>query len=198
MISVKKLAAAGLLGTGLLLGGCAYDQSVYGGASVGYGAPDYYGSGYGYGGWYDDYYYPGSGFYVFNRAGVRYRWNDRQRAYWESHRGDRGGWHGGPRRANGDYDGRRWNRDGRPDGQTVDRDDRRDRGDRADRGDRRRDRAGGATPAPTEGRGFRGDRGGRAVQQGQAASQPRQAREPRPSQSSGRERREEGGRARDQ
>ena len=86
MISVRKLAAADLLGAGLLLGGCAYDESVYGGASIGYGAPDYYG--YGYGGWYEDYYYPGSGYYVFNRAGVRYRWNDRQRGYWQGRRGD--------------------------------------------------------------------------------------------------------------
>lgn len=72
------------------------DQYGYGdpygyGYGSGYGSP--YGS-YGYGapyyGWYDDYYYPGTGYYVYNRTGSRYRWNDTQRRYWESHRDRRG------------------------------------------------------------------------------------------------------------
>jgi hypothetical protein len=94
----KFLAAIGLAGA-VALGGCAYDDGDYGGVSVGSG---YYGSGY-YGGyyddywgpgyygpaygWYGDYYYPGSGYYVFDRGGRRHRWNDSQRRYWEGRRG---------------------------------------------------------------------------------------------------------------
>lgn len=56
-----------------------YDGYGYGGSSyalgVGYGSyPSY--------GWYDDYYYPGSGYYVFDRQGRRHSWNDNQRRYW--------------------------------------------------------------------------------------------------------------------
>jgi hypothetical protein len=55
----------------------------------GYGSPYGYG-GYGYGspyfGWYDNFYYPGVGYYVYNRSGNRYRWTDAQRRYWESRR----------------------------------------------------------------------------------------------------------------
>ncbi|MFL6734824.1 MAG: hypothetical protein ACJ8EY_09015 [Sphingomicrobium sp.] len=61
----------------------------YGGYSA-YGSP-YYASGYGspYYGWYDDFYYPGTGYYVYSRSGSRQRWSDTQRRYWESRRGDR-------------------------------------------------------------------------------------------------------------
>ena len=64
--------------------------------AVGYG----YG-GYGYGGsvlrrlrlwrlrldpfgWYDDYYYPGTGIYVYDSYRQPHAWNDRQRRYWTS------------------------------------------------------------------------------------------------------------------
>jgi hypothetical protein len=44
-----------------------------------------------YWGWYDDYYYPGTGFYVYNNHRRRIRWNDDQRRYWEArHSGWRG------------------------------------------------------------------------------------------------------------
>lgn len=87
----RWLAAVGLAGA-LALGGCAYDDGYgYGGMSVGSG---YYGSGYYgpsyYSGWYNDYYYPGSGYYVYDRGGKRHRWNDGQRRYWEARRKDRG------------------------------------------------------------------------------------------------------------
>ncbi|MEO5773098.1 MAG: hypothetical protein ABIQ32_03135 [Sphingomicrobium sp.] len=65
--------------------------------AYGYGSP--YG-GYGYAspyyGWYDDYYYPGTGYYVYGRSGDRYRWSDAQRRYWEQHRRDgvRDNWSG--------------------------------------------------------------------------------------------------------
>ena len=83
----------------LALGGCAYDDYGYGGGygypysgvsvGVGYGGGyGYYGGGYGYGGmyspfgWYDDFYYPGTGFYVYDSYRRPHRWNDYQRRYW--------------------------------------------------------------------------------------------------------------------
>ena len=83
------------------LSGCAYGDGFgygpYGGSSVsigvgyggGYGG---YGYGYPYGGyyggydpfgWYGDYYYPGTGVYVYDRYRNRHVWNDGQRRYWQ-------------------------------------------------------------------------------------------------------------------
>jgi len=125
MASIKKRLAAAVAAAGLSigLGGCMGD---YGYGGVGY-ASDYYdgyGGGYGYGpslayggyggygGWYNDFYYPGSGIYVFDRSGRRSRWNDGQRRYWEGRReqwrGQGGRWQGqradgrGPGRPGGD------------------------------------------------------------------------------------------------
>lgn len=111
----------------LALGGCAYDDGYgYGGMSVGTGyyAGDYYGpAGYGaggfgngfgnggFGGWYNDFYYPGTGYYVFDRGGRRHRWNDGQRSYWEGRRAQYRGRDGVPGRG---YVRDR-NGDGRPD-----------------------------------------------------------------------------------
>lgn len=74
--------------------GDPYYGSGYGDPYYGrYGYPYYgsgYGSGYGYGyrqpyyGWYDGYYYPGTGYYVYDRSGVRQRWTETQKRYWES------------------------------------------------------------------------------------------------------------------
>ena len=92
------VAAVATLGA-LVLGGCAYDDYGYGGGygypysgvsvGVGYGGGyGYYGGGYGYGGmyspfgWYDDFYYPGTGFYVYDSYRRPHRWNDYQRRYW--------------------------------------------------------------------------------------------------------------------
>lgn len=131
------LLAAGLAGL-MALSGCATD-GAYSGMDVGvgyYGGGGYYDpwygpagygpSGYGYGGWYDDYYYPGNGYYVYDRRGARHRWSDSQRSYWErrreAHRGDRdGNWRDGDRgnrpgwqgRPNGNWQGRP--RDGQAD-----------------------------------------------------------------------------------
>lgn len=79
----------------------------YGGVEVGYGAaypaygpencdpwwgdcydPYAYGA-YGdpWWGWWDDFYYPGFGVYVFDRHGHRHHWNDGQRHHWEARRG---------------------------------------------------------------------------------------------------------------
>lgn len=66
----------------LALGGCSnYGGRGYSRVSLGYGYPhrSYYG-------WYDDYYYPGAGYYLYDRYGTRHRWNDGQRRYWEGRR----------------------------------------------------------------------------------------------------------------
>lgn len=78
------LAAATTLTGCTMLGG-------YGGLSVGYGDgyyDDYYDGGYydSYYGWYDDFYYPGTGYYVYDRGGKRHGWSDAQRRYWEARR----------------------------------------------------------------------------------------------------------------
>lgn len=77
-----------------LLGGCYMSDGLYGGLSV--GAGDYYGGNpYGYGydpyggyyggpgyGWYDNYYYPGNGGYIYDRGGRRHVMRAQDRAYW--------------------------------------------------------------------------------------------------------------------
>ena len=104
-----------LLAATAALGAC----STYGGfggtsVSVGYGNGGYYPyrySPYSYYGWYDGYYYPGAGYYIYDSYGRRHRWSDRHRHYWEGRRdgrrnggencgdrGDRGNWQ---RRGNG-------------------------------------------------------------------------------------------------
>jgi hypothetical protein len=59
----------------------------------GYGYPDYYDR-YGnpgwyrtpYWGWHGGYYYPGTGYYVYDRDRRRYRWNPYQQRYWGERR----------------------------------------------------------------------------------------------------------------
>ena len=80
----------------LALGGCAdYYGAGYGGG-YGYGGPyvgvgyssgyyDPYYGGYGYGsqfGWYGDYYYPGSGLYVYDTYRQPHVMTTSQRTYW--------------------------------------------------------------------------------------------------------------------
>ena len=93
-----SLIAAGALA----LGGCAYGDLGYGvGYGGGYGAYDY---GYGYGpyggygeypayyggfgapyfGWYDNYYYPGAGIFVYDSYRRPHRWSSSERSYWLS------------------------------------------------------------------------------------------------------------------
>jgi hypothetical protein len=70
--------------------GAGYPGYGYGAGYPGYG----YGMGYpGYGyasyapwGWYDDFYYPGSGYYVYDRYRRPIVWTDEQRRYWEARR----------------------------------------------------------------------------------------------------------------
>jgi hypothetical protein len=84
-ITRTALAAAALAGAATLAS-CTdgYGRS---GVSVGYNAS----WGDPYWGWYDNYYYPGTGFYVYTTDRRRIRWNDAQRGYWE---GRRGSWRG--------------------------------------------------------------------------------------------------------
>jgi hypothetical protein len=105
VLTLRTAAIALIAGIGL--GGCAYGP--YGGLGVNYGSGYYdpyysggygggyygagyspYGYGYGYGapyyGWYDGFYYPGTGYYVYDRYRKPYRWSDTQRRYWESRR----------------------------------------------------------------------------------------------------------------
>jgi hypothetical protein len=133
MIRIRK-AATGMivLLSALALGGCMTDGYGRAGVSIGSGHYDRYGydypySGYGYG-WYDGYYYPGSGYYVFDRYGKRHRWSQWQRDYW-AHRGhDRR--HGYDR----DRDRRDWNKDRNRD-RNWSRDRERSRNNWKDRGD---------------------------------------------------------------
>jgi hypothetical protein len=79
--SILRLALVG--GAALTVAGCAsdgYHGYGYAGASYGYSGPGY--------GWYEDYYYPGTGFYVYERSGKRHRWSDSQRRHWQSRHGD--------------------------------------------------------------------------------------------------------------
>ena len=156
------------------LGGCTglYGDGLYTGASVGTGYYDdgYYGNGYSgynnyanvgdpYWGWYGDYYYPGSGAFVYDQYRRPYRWNRAQQRYWAQRRQ---GWRGQYRNDGnwGDFDrnGRndrrdRRDRDYRGDGRRYDdrndnrrpryRDQRDGRGDDRPRNRRRDDRAGG-------------------------------------------------------
>ncbi|MDQ2892222.1 MAG: peptidase [Pseudomonadota bacterium] len=126
------------LGTAACTDGYGFSGLSVGYGSGGYGSGGYYGdgydSGYGYGngynsaygapyyGWYNDYYYPGTGIYVYDQYRRPFRWNDGQRRYWE---GRRNNWRG-DRNYRNDWNGfqRRGDHDGRYDG------DRRNGGDR--------------------------------------------------------------------
>lgn len=118
-----SLLAAGALS----LGGCAgyygYGGDYYGGygyagpyAGLGYSSGYYgpYSGGYGYGypyfGWYDNFYYPGAGVYVYDTYRRRHAMTTTQRAYWTgrspalrtgSTRRVRENWSGFNRRHNG-------------------------------------------------------------------------------------------------
>jgi hypothetical protein len=82
----RLVILASLTAAALPLGACATDG--YGpGRGIAYDAA----WGDPYWGWYGDYYYPGTGFYVYDSHRRRIRWNDDQRRYWE---GRHGSWRG--------------------------------------------------------------------------------------------------------
>lgn len=99
---IAKLAALSVATVGL--SGCVYDVGL-GYASDGYGYDSYdcdpyspfdsyytCDSGYGFynigfgGGWYDNYWYPGYGYYVFDNYGRRHNMHDHHRRYWGDRR----------------------------------------------------------------------------------------------------------------
>lgn len=104
MISRMRTIAVAALAPALL-GGCYMNDGLYGGVSVGAGdyyGGDYYGrspygydpyggyyGGHGYG-WYDNYYYPGNGRYIYDRSGRRHAMREQDRAYWQQRREARG------------------------------------------------------------------------------------------------------------
>lgn len=132
----RQLKLAGIaIAAAIGLSGCTDYGYGYGGLNVGYGAAYYddpYYAGYGgygiggfgdpYWGWNNGFYYPGTGYYVYDRYRRPYRWNGAQQRYWE---GRRYAWRGG-------------NRDVRDNWRDFRRDRRGD--DRAFRQDRRGDR----------------------------------------------------------
>lgn len=98
------LKIAALAAAGIAVSGCTYDMGL-GYASDGYyddyydcdpygGYDSYYSCDYGHGfynigyggGWYDNYWYPGYGFYLFDRYGSRYPMRDNHRRYWGEQR----------------------------------------------------------------------------------------------------------------
>lgn len=90
-------------GAAVAVAGCSSYGGRYGygytGLSYGYASPYY--------GWYDNYYYPGTGVYVYEPSGTRHRWSDRQRRHWQSHHGrghHRENWSGYHGRHGGDHD----------------------------------------------------------------------------------------------
>ena len=104
-ISKKLFARLAVLSVATVgLSGCVYDMGLGyyddGYASNSYDcdpyAPfnSYYAcdSGYGFynigfgGGWYDNYWYPGYGYYIFDNGGRRYNMQDRYRRYWGEQR----------------------------------------------------------------------------------------------------------------
>jgi hypothetical protein len=76
------------IGYGSGYGGYGYGSPYYGGygspyyGGYGYGSPYYGGYGAPYYGWYNNYYYPGTGIYVYDSNRRPHRWSDEQRRYW--------------------------------------------------------------------------------------------------------------------
>ncbi|MEZ0497185.1 hypothetical protein ACAX61_12910 [Sphingomonas sp. IW22] len=132
-VKIAGIAVAAALG----LSACSDYGYGYGGINAGYGAAYYddpylAGGTYGspYWGWNNGFYYPGTGYYVYDVNRRPFRWNGAQQRYWE---GRRQGWRGNPRVADNWRDFRR---DRRQDNRAF----RQDR-----RGDRRDFRAGRVT-----------------------------------------------------
>ncbi|WBH17176.1 peptidase [Sphingomonas radiodurans] len=106
----KRIGLVALIG-GIGMGTAACtDGYGYGGASLGYGSafvgdpyldggfggPGFGGPGFGGAGlggfnngfgWYNNFYYPGTGVYVYDRNRRPFRWNDGQRRYWQGRPG---------------------------------------------------------------------------------------------------------------
>ena len=118
------LKIAALATAGIALSGCTYDMGL-GYASDGYGSgyddcdpyspfDSYYDcdNGYGFsnigygGGWYDNYWYPGYGYFLFDNYGRRYNMRDNHRRYWGEQRHSWYRENRGRNRDGGRYEGR--------------------------------------------------------------------------------------------
>ena len=96
MYAFRVRTAVLTVGAAIGLAACTTPYG-YGGVGVGGGYGSYGYDGYGYGypagaygyqpyyGWYDGYYYPGSGYYVYDRYRNPYPW-DHYKDYWEGRR----------------------------------------------------------------------------------------------------------------
>ena len=157
------LRIAALATVGIAVSGCTYDVGL-GYASDGYGygggsgyydcdpySPfdSYYNcdNGYGYsnigygGGWYDNLWYPGHGFFLFDNYGQRYNMRDSHRRYWGERR------HRWYRENRGRHDGGRYDIRGYTNSATPDTIDRAERnGGRVRDGDNYRNRSGERLP----------------------------------------------------
>lgn len=102
------LAGAALSLTGCMAGEGYYGDGFVNGGSTGYACDPYdpfdayysCDSGYGFanigygGGWYDDYFYPGYGLFIFDRVGHRHQMQNHHRRYWAHRRHQHGAQHG--------------------------------------------------------------------------------------------------------
>jgi hypothetical protein len=90
--NLRRLALLGSLAIGLAACAGDYGPRYGGGYNASYDR--YYGDAGGYSsvpygyaganfGWSGTYYYPGTGTYVFDRAGRQRQWNRREQRYWE-------------------------------------------------------------------------------------------------------------------
>ena len=108
LLAASSLALGGCAYNGLGMGlGYGYGDYGYGYGNYGYSSYGYYGSPYysrlGYGspyyglgsygswygspwGWYDNFYYPGTGIYVYDVYRRPYVWTDSQKRYWTTRR----------------------------------------------------------------------------------------------------------------
>lgn len=164
---IARLARPALLiAATVALGACSsYGSRGYSGVSLGYSTGGYYPYGISYSrypsyGWYDGFYYPGTGYYIYDSYGRRHRWSDRHRHYWEARRGDR-------RDHRDNWSGYRRDRDGRyHDGDRLRGDDRDWRGRDGNRGEARGSRRDGDGSASGERRSGRSERPSRSVDRG--------------------------------
>jgi hypothetical protein len=94
MALVALAASAGLAGCTSFgpYGGSGVSVGLGSGSPYGYGYGSPYGYGYGYGGpygymspyfgWYDGFYYPGAGYYVYDPYGYPHYWTSKQQSHW--------------------------------------------------------------------------------------------------------------------
>jgi hypothetical protein len=89
IIMARTRTVAFCLAAAIAVSGCAGDRGY------GYGEVGVAGPANPYFGWYGDYYYPGAGYYVYDRSGGEHRWNRDQHHYWgaraHGNPGQRGG-----------------------------------------------------------------------------------------------------------